>query len=53
MIKRNNDLEKKALSMMLQNEEKNLLKYMEENGIEIPTQPPEEEDDYMTDAAMR
>ena len=33
MIKRNQDLERKALSLMLQNEEKNLAKYMKDNNI--------------------
>jgi hypothetical protein len=33
MIKRNADLERKALSLMLQNEEKQLAKYMKANGI--------------------
>ena len=34
MIKRNADLERKALSLMLQNEEKQLANYMKQNGIE-------------------
>jgi hypothetical protein len=34
MQKRNDDLEKKALSLMLQNEEKKLKKYMKDNGME-------------------
>jgi hypothetical protein len=33
MIKRNADLERKALSLMLQNEEKQLAQYMTANGI--------------------
>lgn len=33
MVKRNKDLERKALSLMLQNEERQLQKYMKEQGI--------------------
>jgi hypothetical protein len=37
MIKRNNDLERKALSLMLQHEEKQLAQYMKSNGIQQNT----------------
>lgn len=33
MVKRNKDLERKALSLMLQNEERQLQKYMKDQGI--------------------
>lgn len=41
MIKRNEDLEKKALSLMLQNEERQLREHMQQNGMKT-----RQEDEY-------
>ena len=49
MKKRNDDLEKKALSLMLQNEEKKLKKYMKENGMEASSSEYDSETDSEND----
>ena len=52
MAKRNEDLEKKALSLMLQNEESNLKKYMKDNGLEASSSEYDSETDSENDETL-
>lgn len=52
MVKRNNDLEKKALSLMLQNEERKLKEYMKQNGMDDSSDEYESETDSENDETI-
>lgn len=53
MAKRNEDLEKKALSLMLQNEERKLKKYMKDNGLEASSSEYDSETDSENDETLQ
>ena len=53
MAKRNEDLEKKALSLMLQNEEKKLKQYMKDNGLEASSSEYDSETDSENDETLQ